>query len=43
MGAVRIPHAAVDNLGINLFLDEVERRLGPMNVIPCNYFERITR
>ncbi len=43
MGAVRIPHAAVDNLGINLFLDEVECRLGPLNVIPCNYFERITR
>lgn len=43
MGAVRIPHAAVDNLGINLFFDEVERRFGPLNIIPCNYFERIKR
>ena len=23
--------------------DEAERRLGPLNVIPCNYFERIKR
>lgn len=40
---VRIAHAACDNIGINLLLDEVERRLGPLNVIPCNYFERIKR
>ena len=40
---VRIAHAACDNIGINLLLDEVERRLGPLNVIPCNYFERIRR
>ncbi len=40
---VRIAHAACDNIGINLLLDEVERRLGPLNVIACNYFERIRR
>ena len=40
---VRIAHAACDNIGINLLLDEVERRLGPLNVIPCNYFERVKR
>lgn len=40
---VRIAHAACDNIGINLLLDEVERRHGPLNVIPCNYFERIKR
>jgi hypothetical protein len=40
---VRMPHAAADNLGINLLLDAVEREHGPLNVIPCNYFERIRR
>ncbi len=40
---VRIAHAACDNIGINLLLDEVERRLGTLIVIPCNYFERIKR
>ena len=40
---VRIAHAACDNIGINLLLDEVERRHGLLNVIPCNYFERIRR
>jgi hypothetical protein len=40
---VRIPHAACDNIGINLLLDEVERQLGPLNVIPCHAFERIRR
>ena len=40
---VRVAHAACDNIGINLLLDEVERRHGPLNVIPCNYFERIRR
>ena len=41
MSLVRLPHAAADNLGINLFYDEVERRFSPLNIIPCNYFERI--
>jgi hypothetical protein len=40
---VRIAHGACDNIGINLLLDEVERRHGPLNVIPCNYFERVKR
>ncbi|MGH2351914.1 MAG: hypothetical protein ACRDI2_11945 [Chloroflexota bacterium] len=40
---VRIPHAACDNIGINLLLDDVERELGPLQVIPCNSFERIKR
>jgi hypothetical protein len=40
---VRIPHAACDNIGINLLLDGVERELGPLRVIPCRYFERISR
>lgn len=43
MGWVRMPHNACDNVGINLLLDKVEQRLGPLNVIPCNYFERIKR
>ncbi len=43
MGVVKIPHAAIDNLGINLFFDEVERRFGPLDIIPCNYFERVKR
>ena len=41
VSVVRLPHAAADNLGINLFYDEIERRFGPLNIIPCNYFERI--
>ena len=43
MGWVRMPHNACDNVGLNLLLDKVEQRLGPLNVIPCNYFERIKR
>lgn len=43
MGWVRMPHNACDNVGLNLLLDKVEKRLGPLNVIPCNYFERIKR
>ena len=43
MNWVRMPHGACDNLGLNLLLDKVEQRLGPLNVIPCNYFERIKR
>ena len=31
MSLVRLPHAAADNLGINLFYDEVERRFSPLN------------
>jgi hypothetical protein len=38
-----MPHAACDNMGINLLLDEVEQKLGPLEVIPCNYFERVQR
>jgi len=41
VSVVRLPHAAADNLGINLFYDEIERRFGPLHIIPCNYFERI--
>ena len=40
---VRVPHAACDNIGINLLLDEVERRHGPLHVIPCHAFQRIRR
>jgi hypothetical protein len=40
---VRVPHCACDNFGINLLLDEVEQRLGPLEVIGCAGFERITR
>jgi hypothetical protein len=40
---IRVPHAACDNIGINLLLDAVERELGPLHVIPCNSFERIQR
>ncbi len=43
MAWVRMPHGACDNVGLNLLLDKVEQRLGPLNVIPCNYFERIRR
>ena len=43
MNWVRMPHGACDNVGLNLLLDKVEQRLGPLNVIPCNYFERIKR
>ena len=43
MAWVRMPHGACDNVGLNLLLDKVEHRLGPLNVIPCNYFERIKR
>ena len=40
---IRVPHAACDNIGINLLLDEVERTHGPLTVIPCHSFERINR
>jgi hypothetical protein len=40
---VRIPHAACDNIGINLLLDAVVRELGPLNVIACGAYERIAR
>ncbi|HEX2184299.1 MAG TPA: hypothetical protein VHN78_02190 [Chloroflexota bacterium] len=40
---VRVPHAACDNIGINLLLDDVVRRRGPLHVIPCRAFERISR
>jgi hypothetical protein len=40
---VRIAHAACDNIGINLLLDDVIRECGPLNVIPCGAFERISR
>lgn len=40
---VRVPHYASDNIGQNLLLDEAMRRLGPFNVISCNYFGRVDR
>jgi hypothetical protein len=40
---VRVPHAACDNIGINLWLDEAIRELGSLEVIGCAAFERITR
>ena len=40
---VRIAHAACDNIGINLLLDDVIREGGPLNVIACGAFERISR
>ena len=40
---VRVPHAAADNIGINLLLDAVEARRGPLPVIACGAFERISR
>jgi hypothetical protein len=40
---VRVPHAAADNIGINLLLDDIEQKHGPLNVIACNSFERIKR
>ena len=40
---VRIAHAACDNIGINLLLDDVIRECGPLNVIPCGAFERVSR
>jgi hypothetical protein len=40
---VRIAHAACDNVGINLLLDDVMSALGALNVIPCGAFERISR
>ncbi|MCY4436444.1 MAG: hypothetical protein OXE05_03830 [Chloroflexi bacterium] len=43
MGWVRMPHGACDNVGLNLLLDKVEQRLGPLNVIACSYFERVKR
>ncbi|MGH2352311.1 MAG: hypothetical protein ACRDJN_11945 [Chloroflexota bacterium] len=40
---VRLPHAAADNVGLNLLLDDVEKIHGPLEVIPCHAFERIRR
>jgi hypothetical protein len=40
---VRVPHAACDNIGINLLLDDVVRELGPLEVIGCRAYERISR
>ena len=40
---VRVPHAACDNFGINLWLDDAIRELGPLEVIGCAAFERIIR
>ena len=40
---VRVPHAACDNFGINLWLDDAIRELGPLEVIGCAGFERILR
>ena len=40
---VRVPHAACDNVGLNLLLDDVIREQGPLNVFPCGAFERISR
>ena len=39
---VRVPHAACDNFGINLLLDAAARALGPLGVIGCAAFERIS-
>ena len=40
---VRLPHYATDNVGENLVIDELMRRLEPFAVIPCNYFGRVDR
>jgi hypothetical protein len=40
---VRVPHAACDNIGINRWLDDAIRELGPLEVIGCAGFERIVR
>ncbi len=43
LAIVRLPHYATDNIGQNLLLDELMRRLEPFEVIPCNYFGRVDR
>jgi hypothetical protein len=43
MAIVRIPHAACDNIGINLLLDAVAQIHGPLDVVGCGAFERISR
>ena len=43
IAVVRLPHYATDNIGQNLLLDELMRRLEPFDVIPCNYFGRVDR
>ncbi len=43
IAVVRLPHYATDNIGENLLLDELMRRLEPFDVIPCNYFGRVDR
>ena len=40
---IRVPHAACDNFGINLWLDDAIRELGPLEVIGCAAFERLRR
>jgi hypothetical protein len=40
---VRVPHAACDNVGINLWLDDAIRELGSLEVIGCAAFERVIR
>ncbi len=40
---VRLPHYATDNIGQNLLLDELMRRLETFEVVPCNYFGRVDR
>ena len=40
---VRIAHAACDNVGLNLLLDDVIRERGPLEVIACGAFERLSR
>ena len=43
IAVVRLPHYATDNIGENLVIDELMRRLEPFDVIPCNYFGRVDR
>lgn len=43
IAVVRLPHFATDNIGENLILDELMRRLEPFDVIPCNCFGRVDR
>lgn len=43
LAVVRLPHFATDNIGENLLLDELMRRLEPFDIIPCNYFGRVDR
>jgi hypothetical protein len=40
VAVVRHPHAAMDNIGINLLFDKIEAEYGPLEAVPCNSFER---